>query len=232
MSEKGYSSAVARRLFLSRLGAGVGVLGATAVGVSAEAAQTAPASPFVSARHSQDDWYDKVSGVHRLVFDTTSPDGLGTGLQFATNFFEANKTGYDLKDNDVAVIMIVRHKSTAFGYNDAIWAKYSAQLSQNTGFVDPQSKEAPVVNFYGTPGKEGGRPGRLAALINRGAHVAICQMATRAIAGQLARATNQTQDDVFAELAANLVTNGHLAAAGILALNRAQEHGYTVAHAG
>jgi hypothetical protein len=33
-------------------------------------------------------------------------------------------------------------------------------------------------------------------------------------------------------LAQNLVSNGHLVPAGILAVNRAQEHGYTVASVG
>ena len=175
----------------------------------------------------------ELGSKHRFVFDSTSPEGLGTGLQFATNFFEANKSGYGLQDSDLGVIIVVRHKSTAFGYNDAIWAKYSAELFKNTAFADPRTKEPPVINVYGTPGDGGTvRPGRMDALIKRGMHVAICQMATRAIAGTLARATGATQDDVFKELAANLVTNGHLAPAGIVAVNRAQERGYAFVHAG
>jgi len=123
--------------------------------------------------------------------------------------------------------MVVRHKSTAFGYNDVIWAKYGTQLSKNANdFVDPKTKEVPVVNVYATSG------GRMDSLLKRGAHIAVCQMATKAIAGTLARATGGNADAVFAELAANLVPNGHLVAAGILAVNRAQEHGYALAHAG
>jgi hypothetical protein len=57
-------------------------------------------------------------------------------------------------------------------------------------------------------------------------------MATRFISGQLAQATGANADTVYNELTANLVGNSHLVAAGILAVNRAQERGYTLASAG
>ena len=52
---------------------------------------------------------------------------------------------------------------------------------------------------------------------------------TRAYAGVIAMATGAKQETVFEELAANLVSSTHarLVPAGILAVNRAQEHGYT-----
>jgi intracellular sulfur oxidation DsrE/DsrF family protein len=214
-----------RRFFLSRLGAGAGF--ATLLGAESLRAQSASEARWQPTRHPQDDWYDQVPGQHRLVFDTTSPDGLGTGLQFANNFFAANKSGYGLEDNDVAVVMVVRHKSTAFGFNDAIWKKYGMQLSkQANDFLDPKTKEAPIVNVYATAG------GRMDNLIKKGAHVAICQMATRAISNTLARSTGGSAEEIYGELSENLVTNGHLAAAGILAVNRAQERGYALCHAG
>jgi hypothetical protein len=232
MNSNGTSSSQARRRFLGRIGTGLSILGATAAGGIAAQAQSGDVR-FQPARHEQDDWFDKIPGKHRFVFDTTLPDGLATGLMFATNFFEANKTGYGLSDSDLAVVIVVRHKSTAFGYNDAIWAKYSVPLSaQTNNFVDPATNAAPIINLYGTPGANGGRPGRLDALLKRGAHLAVCQMATRAIAGALARATNGNADAIFNELAANLVTNGRLVPAGIVAVNRAQERGYTFVTAG
>ena len=41
------------------------------------------------------------------------------------------------------------------------------------------------------------------------------------------RATNGTTDDIYKELTSNLVANAHMVPAGIVAVNRAQEHGYT-----
>jgi intracellular sulfur oxidation DsrE/DsrF family protein len=68
---------------------------------------------------------------------------------------------------------------------------------------------------------------QLEGLLKRGAHLAVCQMASRAIAGSIARTAGVSADDVYKELASNLVMNAHLAPAGIVAVNRAQERGYT-----
>jgi hypothetical protein len=205
----------------------VGLIGATAAAAPSVAAQSASGDKWQPARHELDDWLEQIPGKHRLVFDTISPEGIALGLQFAGNFFDANKSGYGLTDNDVAIVLVVRHKSTTFGYNDAMWAKYGAKLSeQANNFVDPKTKEVPAVNVYATAN------GRMEGLIKRGAHIGVCQMATRAIAGSLARATGGNNEEILKELAANLVPNGHLVPAGIVAVNRAQEHGYALSHAG
>ena len=236
MNGKGSQSSLARRLFLARLGKGVSVLGATAVGAPAAAAQSAGDVRWQPVRHAQDDWLDKIPGMHRFVFDTTSPEGFGTALQYAGNYFEANKNGYGLQDTDLTVVIVARHKSTAFAYNDAMWAKYSAQLSAHANnFTDPKTKQPPTVNVYAVP------DGRLDPLLKKGVHLAVCQMATRNIAGQIARATGSDTESIIKELVANLATNGHVAGlagnghmvpAGIVALNRAQERGYALANAG
>src|SRR5262249_9469324 len=107
MNEKGIHSTLARRLFLTRVGAGVSALGATVVTAPSVSAQVPASEKWQPARHELDDWYDKIPGKHRFVFDTITPDGLAMGLQFANNFFEANKNSYGLTDSDSAVIMIV-----------------------------------------------------------------------------------------------------------------------------
>jgi hypothetical protein len=56
-------------------------------------------------------------------------------------------------------------------------------------------------------------------------------MATRFLAGQFAMATKGSADEVYNELVANLVSNSHMVPAGIVAVNRAQERGYSFAYA-
>jgi hypothetical protein len=63
-------------------------------------------------------------------------------------------------------------------------------------------------------------------------HFAVCQIATRRLAGVIATATGATPDAVYDELTGHMVPNSHMAAAGIVALSRAQERGYTFADAG
>jgi intracellular sulfur oxidation DsrE/DsrF family protein len=226
---------VARRSFLSRFGAGMTMLGAaTAAGDPAEA-QSAGSGTWQPGRHAQDDWLDQVPGRHRFVFDTTSPAGFGAALLYANNFFLANQAGYGLGNADAAVVIVARHNSTQFAYADAIWAKYGTPIARGADFEDPKTKERPVINVYNAPGYGALLPSggtTLDALVKRGVHFAVCQMATRRIAGVIAAAAGGTADAVFDELAANLIPNAHMVPAGIVALNRAQERGYTFAHGG
>jgi intracellular sulfur oxidation DsrE/DsrF family protein len=66
------------------------------------------------------------------------------------------------------------------------------------------------------------------ALATRGVHFAVCQMATEAIAAQIAAGTGADAGNIAKELGANLVSNGHLVPAGIVAVNRVQERGYSI----
>ena len=237
MTEK--HSSVARRSFLSRLGLGMTAVGA-AIGVGEAAAQSSSPAPAAGgrwqpSRHAQDDWLDQVPGQHRFVFDTTSPDGFGGAMMYANNFFIANQAGYGLKDADLAVVIVARHDSTQFAYNDAMWAKYGTVLGARAGVVDPQTKQAPKVNIYNAATRVGGLASfgtTIDALAKRGVQLAVCQMATRRFAGAIAQATSGTADAVYSELVANLVPNSHMVPAGIVAVSRAQERGYSFANVG
>jgi intracellular sulfur oxidation DsrE/DsrF family protein len=231
MNGKGLQSSMARRLFLARLGAGASVVGATVVSSPAAAAQAAADAAWRPARHTQDDWLDKISGVHRFLFDTSTGDGMGWALQFATNYFTANQEGYGLKDSDLAVVIVARHKSTSFAYNDAIWAKYGKQLSEQAEFTDPKTKEPPKVNVYAGAGDGSGQAGKMDALIKRGVQFAVCQTSTRGIAGRIARANGVDTNSVVKEITTNLIGNARMVPAGILAVNRAQERGYSFIYA-
>ena len=52
-------------------------------------------------------------------------------------------------------------------------------------------------------------------------------MATRGIAGALADVAGGNADAIYNELVANIVTNARMVPAGIVAVNRAQERGYS-----
>ena len=231
MNGKGWESSMERRLFLARLGVGAGVVGAAVASPSAAAAQGAEDTPWRPARHAQDDWYDKIPGVHRFLFDTSSADSMGWAMQFATNYFTANQQAYGLKESDLAVIIVARHKSTSFAYNDAIWAKYGKQLSEQSEFTDPKTKEPPKVNVYTGMNDSTAQAGRMDALIKKGVQFAVCQTSTRGIAGRIAKANGADTDAIVKEIYANLIPNSHLVPAGILAVNRAQEHGFSFIYA-
>jgi len=212
-----------RRSFLTHFNAGAASIAALAMGgVAVAQVKASPAPPFEPARHTQDDWMDQIPGKHRLVIDTTTLDGFRNALLYASNFFLANRTDYGLQNQDLAVIVVARHLSTQYGYNNDMWTKYGASLAGQAPSGDNQAKEPPKANPTAAS---------LVSLSNQGVQFAVCSMATRRLAGMVARASGGNADAAFAELSANLVSNARLVPAGIVAINRAQERGYSLVSA-
>src|SRR5215813_12279588 len=222
-------SLLVRRSFLARIAASYGLVG-VASGTSVATAQSS-ATNFRPARHSQDDWMDKMPGKHRLVFDTTTPAAFGAALAYANNYLTANKDGYGLNDQDHAIIITARYFSTPFAYNDTMWKKYSKAMPPFVVLDDPKTKQRPDFNIYYDKDYGLDLPNLGATITQvqkKGVHFAVCQMATRFFAGNLAQATGGTADAAYNELVANLIPNSHMVAAGIVAVNRAQERGFTL----
>ena len=228
---------LARRSFLSQVGSGISAAcAATLVGGAAtlQAQSTGRGRPQPS-RHAQDDWFDQLPGQHRLLLDTTTANGFGSALLYANNFFNSSQTGYGLKDSDSAVVIVVRHFATLFAYNDAVWTKYGVPMSQRINFNDPQTQQPAKINVYNSASHGAALPSlgnTLDAVLKRGVHLAVCQLATRLFSGGLAQATGGTAEAVYNEVVGNLVANSHVVPSGIVAINRAQERGYTFASVG
>lgn len=201
-----------RRSFFSRL-VGAGALG------SLFATPAAAASSFEAAKHEQDDWFESLPGSHRVIFDTWTHEKFREGVQFAGNFYRANKDAYKLTDKDLAVVMGVRHHTQPFVFNDAMWAKYGKHFSARMQFTDPQTKQPPTTNLLGA---------QLVALVKQGMHFSVCSLTTRAYTKIISDATGVGQDDVFKELAANTLGPAHFVPAGVVGVARAQERGYTM----
>jgi intracellular sulfur oxidation DsrE/DsrF family protein len=222
---------MSRRSFLTRLTAGVTAVGATAFGRIIPAQAESNGTRFEPARHEKDDWLDQLPGKHRLVFDTITPEGLAQALAFTNNYMRVNKSDYGLKDNDLAVVIVVRARSTPFGYSDAIWAKYGAPIAKRAQFQDPKTKQPPKSNLYNAAGYDellANRGTTLDSLFKMGVQLAVCSVATRGFAGSIAEAVGAKTDDINAELIANLQNNSRMVPAGIVAVNRAQERGYSL----
>jgi intracellular sulfur oxidation DsrE/DsrF family protein len=227
-------SPMQRRLFVTGVNAGAASLAGIALTRSALAQVKSPGARWEPARHDQDDWFDAIPGKHRLLFDTTTPDAFGEALLFANNFMIANRNDYGLQNSDMAIVIVARHRSTGFGFNDSMWTKYGAQMGPMARFEDPKNKTAPKSNLYNAGDFGSALPNRgttIDFLAKQGVHFAVCSMATRALAGSLAQASGGSADAVNAELIANLVGNARMVPAGIVAVSRAQERGYTLVSA-
>jgi intracellular sulfur oxidation DsrE/DsrF family protein len=230
MSGRESGRILARRSFLSKLGVGFAAGGAVAgAGASPVLAQSTEGGRWQPVRHAEDDWLDQIPGKHRFVLDAPTPAGFSDALQFLRNYFDVNKNAYALQDGDLAVVLIARHLATLFAYNDAVWAKYGAQITRRTNYNDPKTNQPPTINLFNVTD----RGTTLDSLLKRGLHLAVCQVSTRGNAAGIAAATGGTAEAIYNELVANLVSrNAHMVPAGIVAVNRAQEHGYSLATVG
>jgi len=209
-----------------------GAAAAAAVSLAPQSADAqAPARAYQPARHSQDEWLDGVPGQHRTIIDCASTASAGAGILYANNLYLANARGYSLKEADVAVVVCLRHLATVFAFNDVVWGKYGQALSDAVTFTDPKSGQAPSINLldaagYGMALPNGGVT--IASVAKRGTQFAVCDMATNRLAGLIATSTKGVQEAVYTEFVRNLIPNSHLMSAGVVAVTRAQEYGYTL----
>jgi intracellular sulfur oxidation DsrE/DsrF family protein len=207
-----------RRSFFSRFPAAAALFG-----LQAPAPSEAGHSEFQAAHHAQDAWFDELPGKHRVVFDTYNAAAFQEAVQFTNNYFRVNKDAYKLTEKDFAVVLVARHRTAPFAFNDAMWAKYGKAFSDRMEFKDPKTNEAPTTNVFGT---------QLAALSKQGLHLAVCNLTTRSVSQRLAELTKTSQDEVYKELTSNTIGPSHFVPAGIVAVTRAQEHGYVLVSIG
>ena len=205
-----------RRTFLGRLAAvGTAIAGVVALPSSAHAARSR------APTHPADAWLDEFNGQHKNIYDCTSVENGPMGWGFARNFLAAN-TGpiYQLKDADVNAIVCVRHTSSVYGFNDAMWAKYKLGESQKVMDAGVPAQRNPQVKMAND-------------LAARGVVVAVCGLSTARIARTVATEAGLNAADVEADLRANLVTpTARVVAAGVIVTNRAQEKGFTYTYVG
>lgn len=221
-----------RRWFLGSLGAVAA--GAAVVSSAGNAQSSSPARAFTPARHAGDDWMEQMPGVHRAFIDTSSTVGGITALNYAHNILMVHEQDYGGKESDYAMIVCYRHQATPLAYNEAMWTKYGEQLSNFLGFKDPRTDEVFKVNPLNIPnrGDLASRGHTLTEMADRGVRYAVCNRATHAVSSFLARATNGNADDIYKELAANLIPHARLVPAGVMAATRSQERGFSLLAAG
>jgi intracellular sulfur oxidation DsrE/DsrF family protein len=221
----------ARRSFLSRFGMGAALVAGVGATLAVARPAVAQTVTFKPRRHAEDAWMESPNVAHRVVIDSAFPPGGGAALLYANNNFLANKAGYGLEAQEVAIIVVLRHLATPFAFTDAIWAKHGAALSEIIEFQNPATKAAPDVNLYNSRAAGISLTNRgvtISSLVEKNVQFAVCGSAMRFLANAIAQRTKGDADAIYKEFAANLVPNSHIAPAGVVAVNRAQEYGYTL----
>ncbi|MEK7240484.1 MAG: hypothetical protein AAB224_07840 [Gemmatimonadota bacterium] len=183
-------------------------------------------------RYPQDAWLDQLPGKHRLFLDATDDVGAAGALGYAWNFLRTSTTGYQLKDEDQAVVICLRHGATEFAFSNDIWSRYDVLRKEK--YQHPETEKPVKGGNVFRPGSAGPKSMddgfTWDGLARRGVHFAICGSATRGLARSIAgeKADSATMQKMVDELMANAPANAHFMASGILAAQRAGEYGYTV----
>ena len=161
-------------------------------------------------------------------------DFLPAAVGYANNLYIARETAYAGEPADFAIVVCFRHFSTPFGYNDAMWAKYGEIFNEFLKYPDPETGAAPKINLLNSATHKNldNRGVTIDALATKGTQFAVCNMATQFIAGVVAERTGGKPDAVHDELVANAIGSSHFVSAGVMALTRAQEYGYSLLVAG
>jgi intracellular sulfur oxidation DsrE/DsrF family protein len=206
-----------RRTFLSYVG-GAGALFAPAQ----PAASTSKSKPG-PARHAQDDWLDQAPDGHRVIFDTWMADKVGEAVAFAGNWVRINKEQYGLTDADLALVLVARHGSAPFAFNEAMWSKYGKIFAANMSANDKVAHPNPVTNVHVE---------RLGGLAKQGMRMAVCNLTTRRYTQIIGKEIGTDPEAVYKELTANAVAPATFVPAGIVAVTRAQERGYSLVSIG
>jgi len=201
-----------RRALITGLGA---VAAAGALGARSAQAQTSTPDSFTPMLHAQDDWMSAMKGKHRIVVDTTSPDGVPDAIRFANNLLAGHKNGWGVEESDVAVLVCFRHGATPFGYTDAIWSKYGKT-------IDPKATPAPVANPYNS-----GEQAQLAALAKRGVQFMVCGTASRGLATRIAGQGGDVEA-ILKEMGGNLIPSARIVPAGVVSVVHAQERRFAL----
>jgi len=220
-----------RRGFLGTLTAGAASIGMTALLNPFQQLQANSNLAFNDA----DEWFKKIKGKHRIVFDATRPHEL---MPFAwPRVFLLTNEATGTPSSDCSVVVVLRHDAIPYAFQHAMWSKY------NFGEVfkadDPATKKPSVRNPFSKPAKgEYKIPGfgevsiGINELQDSGVMFCVCDAAMTVYSAAVADGMKLDPAEVKNEWKANLLPGIQIVPSGVWALGRAQEHGCTYCFAG
>lgn len=219
-----------RRGFLGKLAVGAATLGASTLARPFQMAAAVPPIMTPADAKSLNAWLGKIKGTHKQVFDSMMPDG-GIPLAWARVFLMTNKA-VGVADKDCTAVLVLRHESVALAMEDRLWAKYN--LGEVFKFNDPATKTASVRNMFWKP-----KPNELMLpgmavneLMESGVLIGVCDMALTVYSKHVAESMKMDADECKKDWVSGVFPGIEIVPSGVLAVNRAQEHGCTYCWAG
>lgn len=221
-----------RRTFLKQFATGAALLG---TGILSVPVQSSAAGTFSRDDSDADEWFKKVKGKHKIVFDVTQPNGV---LPFAWPkifLFTNEKTG--TPEGECGVVVILRHNAIPYAMDNQLWEKY--KFGEMFKINDDVTKAPAIRNPFWQP-----KPGDFKVpgigdvqigineLQASGVMFCACDMALTVFSAVAAQGLNQDPAAIKKEWIDGLLTGVQPVPSGVWAVGRAQEHGCTYCFAG
>jgi hypothetical protein len=221
-----------RREFLRDFAGGAAALaGLTIAAAPLAAAETAFATAGDSVKPTgewDDSWTAKLNGKKlRTVFDAPEINSA-LALHQANAVINNYRDVAGIPENDLGLVVVIRHRAIPMAFNDAIWEKYEAGVDLK--LKDPTTGAPAKRNPFLSVTKEDkhglvDHETSLNSLYDRGVIFLGCNNAAMGWAYMLAKKSGAKVDDVKQELKANVIPGMTLLPTGIFAVVRAQNVG-------
>jgi intracellular sulfur oxidation DsrE/DsrF family protein len=216
-----------RRGFLGTLAMGAGAISIASLSLPLRVA--AESGKFSSPHDDNpDEWFNKITGKHRIVFDVTAPHEI---FPFAwPRVFMITNTMTGTPEKSCNEVVILRHEAIPYALEDRLWAKY--KLGEMFKITDPATKEPSVRNMFWKP-----KPGDFSVpgignvqigineLQESGAMFCVCNMAITVFSAAIAQASNTDAGEVKNDFLSGVLPGVQVVPSGVWAVGRAQEHG-------
>lgn len=173
--------------------------------------------------HEADEWFEKIKGSHRVVYDGSTPhDGFAILWNWAF-YLSNNQTGSE--DSDITAMTVLRHSAIPFALESKLWEKYN--LGELFGINDKKTQKPSLRNPYYDP-QEGDFPLSIIQgikdLQSRGAMFCVCDLAMSVYSGAKAAQLGVDAGALYEEWKSNVLPGIQVVPSGVWALGRAQEH--------
>jgi hypothetical protein len=214
-----------RRKFLQTLAAGTAALGVAGV---ITPLQSVHANPVLDEEEGPDEWFTKLKGKHKMVFDVTQPHDI---YPFAwPKVFQLTNAATGTPEKDCNAVVVLRHSAIGYAMEDALWAKY--KFGEMFKADDPLTKQPATRNPFWKP-KAGDFKvpglGNVAIGINElqdtGVMFCVCNMAMTVYSAVAAEQMKMDHAAVKAEWTKGLLPGIEPMPSGVWAIGRAQEKG-------
>ena len=225
MNTNEFKEGTNRRNFLGTIATGAAALSLTTVAPALQAFGGEIKS-FPLVNDDPEDFFKKINGKHRVVFDVTQPHEIFPFAWPRVFLITNEMTGTESKDNSVVVVL--RHTAIGYAMEDRLWSKYN--LGEVFQANDPETKKPALRNPFWKP-----KPGAFKVpgvgevniginqLQDSGVMFCVCDMAMTVYGAAIAEAMKLDAAEVKKDFVSGLLPGIQPVPSGVWALGRAQE---------